>query len=87
MNYSASVDAYSYNGMKQDNVDVSISLFNYSIAALVSPVGAEHFPVHLDAKLGGSLNLVYPVVIASLAVFLISVAFLKRIKAVKVVER
>ena len=62
------------------NASPPIPLFNYSVAALVSPMGADHFPVHLDARLGGTLNFVYPAAVGALVIALALIAFLKRSK-------
>ena len=87
MNYSAFVVAYSYNGIGQENLSVSVSLFNYSVAALVSPLRIVHFPVHMDARLGGSPNFMYPVVVVALVVVLASTVLLRRSKVEKVRKR
>jgi hypothetical protein len=78
MEFSAFVSVYSYSGLERESFNVTIPLFNYSVAALVSVAGAEHFPVHLHARLGGSLNLTYPVAIMALVIVLTLGIILKR---------
>lgn len=59
LNYSAVVTVYSYNGPGMERINVTMPLFNYSVAILVSGGKMPALPVHVSAAIGGKPNSLY----------------------------
>ncbi|MGC8561215.1 MAG: hypothetical protein ACP5O1_11120 [Phycisphaerae bacterium] len=85
MTFLASVDVYSYNGLRDENLTVAVQSFNYSVAALVSHTGAERFPLRVTAELGGTPNILYPGV-AVMSAAVLAIMFYSRRKHVREVK-
>lgn len=86
LDYSASAVVYPFNGSGVERLSVTIPLFNYSVAMLVSSAFKNEttFPVHFEVRLGGDLYLPYFIAAGSI-IFLIGVgvALISRKKGVR----